>query len=233
MDDILDQELANPKREMAFYRDFIRKEDALAFAQFLDEEGIHYSLELPDTLIDKVIVGEGFVPKAILKLATTDFARVNQLLANQVAEMSITELESHPLNDLTDKELIAILSNQEEWTIEDITIAQLLLTERGIPIDDASVQKLRKDRLSELRKGESAKRSWMLLYAIGMVIGPFTSIIFLIAGVGMSVYYAYGTTVDGDGEKHYIYDQATRQLGRWMLFGGAVLIFLVAYWRFG
>ncbi|MEM1216253.1 MAG: hypothetical protein AAGJ82_11240 [Bacteroidota bacterium] len=230
MDNILDQEIGGHKRDMAFYRDFIRQEDAVAFAQFLDEAGIAYSLEIPETLIDKVIVGEGFVPKAILKIAPDDFERVNALLAEQVTQLSEAEIEAHPLNDLNDKELIAILTSQEEWTVEDVTVAQRLLILRGIPVDDAGVQKLRKERLASLRQGKAGNRWLMLLYALGIIVGPITSIVFLIAGVGMSYYYAYGTTVDADGERHSIYDAATRQLGKVMLYGGAALLVVLTYW---
>ena len=63
-----------------FYRDFMSIDEANVFADFLTDNRIEYSLEGSETIIDTAIVGNGLLPKAIIKIAPEDFKVVNAII---------------------------------------------------------------------------------------------------------------------------------------------------------
>ncbi len=61
---------------------------------------------------------------------------------------------------------------------------------------------------------------------MALIFGIFISLIFVVAGIGMSYYYAYGKSTDADGNRHFIYESKTRFIGTIMLYGGLSIVLL-------
>ncbi len=231
----LDENTNNPPAKLEFYRDFMSIEEAKDFAKLLEENRIKYSLEGAETVIDSAIVGNGLLPKAIIKIAPADFKIINAVLKEEVEALPDEVINAHYLNQLDNEELEDIFYQQEGWTIEDIYTAKKILANRGLVVKKEDIEILREESLSEIRSGKTASSPWIAFYTLGIILGFFINIFFAIAGLGMAYYYAFGKSTDADGNVHYVYDEATRQKGTIMFFGGITFvvmafIFLTYYW---
>jgi len=208
------------------YRSFHSQEEARTFAELLEAHNIPYLLEGSSTVIDKAIVGEGFIPKVFLKILTTDFKKINSIIEENLKDISYTDINDHYLTQLDDEELKEIFERPDEWSIEDVSIAQLILKQRGITIDKDEIQRSRARRLAEIRQGKKGTPAWMVFYSLGIVLGLFVSLILVIAGIGMGYYYAYGKSVDPDGKRYFVFDKSTRNYGTVMFYGGIAFVAL-------
>ena len=212
--------LGKNRQDLESYRSFLNEEEAKDFTSFLEEHGILFSVESSGTLIDSAIVGDGLVPKLVVKIPIDDFKKVKALIAAQIRSLSPEELQSHYLNDLDNDELRVIIEKPDEWTAENIEVAKMLLEQRGVPIEEEELNEIEFQRFQELNQGKRGNRLYMCLYGLGIVAGLFTYVILTFAGVGMALYYAFGKDTDINGHKHFIYDAETRLLGKVMLYGG-------------
>lgn len=238
MDDILDSGLFDKAPELGAsgfqtYRSFHSTEEAKIFAELLVEHEIPYSAETSDTLIDKAIVGTGLIPKVVIKIAAKDFKKVNALLDEQLSAMNEAEIEGHYLNQLEDKELAEILRRPDEWSVEDVRVAQVILKQRDIHFTDEEIKSLRKERLAVIREGKKGSIGWMVFYFIAIISGLFVSPIFTVAGIGMGYYYSYSKSVDPDGYKYFNFEPQTRKYGEWILYGGIGLLIIEIIWLLG
>lgn len=207
-----------------FYRAFLNLEEANAFVSMLDANNIEHSLETSDTVIDKAIIGNGFIPKAILKVKNEDFQKVNGLIAYEIASGEYADYVDHYLNDFETEELKAIYEKPEDWTTEDAGIARIILRERGVEISTEEIKAKKQARLEEIRKGQAGNRASMALYAFGIAFGLILNLFLLIAGIGMAYYYVFGKATDMVGQKYFVYDIRTRKIGKVMLYIGGVIL---------
>lgn len=226
MEDILDQGVFGnfSESEFEFYKSFHSVEKAKDFVALLQSHNLPYKADTARALIDETIVGTGLMPKVVIKLLPNDFKTVNELIKKEIVEADYREFGDHYLNQLDDEELLAIFEKQDEWSVEDIHVAQIILRNRGIKMDDVDVKILREVRLKKIRQGKEGSKVWMAVYFIGILIGLVTFWVFAIAGIGMGYYYGYGKTVDPDGNSYHIFEPQTRKIGKWILYGGSVAL---------
>ena len=219
-----------------FYRDFLNLDEANAFTSMLKANNIEHSLETSDTVIDKAIVGNGFIPKAVLKIKNEDFQKVNGLIAYEIASGEYADYADHYLNDFETEELRAIFEKPEDWTPEDAAIARIILRERGIEISTEEIKAKKQARLEEIRKGQRGNRLGMAFYAFGIAFGLILNLFLLLAGIGMAYYYTFGKATDMVGQKYFVYDEKTRKIGKIILYlGGSILtleLFLLQFVNF-
>lgn len=213
--------------EYQTYRNFHSKDEAMAFAELLEDHSIPYVLEGSSTVIDKAIVGEGFIPKVFLKILTTDFKKINSILEENFKNISYSDIDDHYLTQLDNDELKELFEKPDEWSVEDVSIARVILQQRDIIIDESEIKASRNKRLAEIWKGKKGTSIWMILYSLGIVFGLFFSLIFVVAGIGMGYYYAYGKSIDPDGRKYFAFDNSTRNYGTIMFYGGITFIALI------
>lgn len=223
MDELLDDWTFTEDEEerLRFYKDFLTYDDLRDFAQLLATNNIPYAADMPGTLIDQTIVGTGMLPRFIIKLLPEDFKRANALLAGQLDGILFADVQDHYLNQFNTDELRQILQKPDKWSVEDAQIARIILRERGVEFSDEAIRQMREDGLREIRKGREAKRIWIALYFLSILL-IFVHPIFFLAGAGMGYYYAFGKTVDPDGNKHYVYAERTRDWGKIILLGGTL-----------
>lgn len=215
MENILDEsELGNyNEKDFSFYRGFHNKENAIDYVRLLKSNDIPYRLEGTDTIIDEAIVGTAMFPKIILKLVPDDFKKVNDLIEQEVLS-NFHDIESHQLNEMSDRELLNILKHQDEWSIENVIITKRLLSIRGIPIPDDHVEKWKQERLEVLQKGEKGDIWTMMTLTIPLIVGSVLVHPFIMLGlVGTGWYYWQDKSVDMDGNKYFTYEKNTRTFG--------------------
>jgi len=209
------------KSTFEYYRSFESKENAKAFTEFLTENEVEFLVDSPEVLIDKSIVGTGFLPKITLKIKSQDFEKVNELIAAQVEDTDIAA-EGDYLNELNNEELIDILKNPDEWSIEDGIVAKKILAERGITYSDTEISTFKNDKLQQIRVGKKASPLTLILYFLCILVGFYIGIFFTLAGIGMGYYYGYGTSTDINGKKYFAYDKETQRYGKIILYVGLV-----------
>ena len=227
MPEILDDEkIWDHRGSFEFYRDFHNMEQAEEFAKLLKENGIAYSLEKNQTLLDAAIVGHGLVPPALVKIRTADFPKVNSILEKQALE-NPHFLESHYLRQLDDRELIDMIRNPDQWNVEDVAVARRILSERGISIPKEHVEEFAKKKNEALHAGKRAEPKWMFVSLLCVLAGgAFVSPLFLIGGVGMGWYFWRDKTVDNQGVKFYTFDKTTRLYGKLIFYFGWLSLFI-------
>ena len=234
MENILDEgELGNYKeKDFSFYRGFHNKENAIDYVRLLKSNDIPYRLEGADTLIDEAIVGTAMFPKIILKLVPDDFKTVNDLIEQEVLS-NFHDIESHQLNDLSDRELLDILKHQDEWSIENVIITKRLLSIRGIPIPDNHVEQWKQERLEVLQKGRKGDVWTMLSIMIPLIVGSVIIHPFLMVGlVGTGWYYWQDKSVDMDGNKYFTFEKNTRTFGLIVSIISIVIVIASIWWTF-
>lgn len=214
---------------MEFYRNFYDNAQAVAFGSFLDQHEVAYAIEHPTTLIDSNFVGSSLLPTAIIKINPKDFEKVNQLLLDDIDQLTTAEIDAHHLSNYATEDLERILSEQDEWAIEEIYLAKKILTQRGVTVSEAAIDAAFQEKITKLEEGKSANRFWVVTYFIFATFGQFISIILPIAAIGMGYYYAYGKETDPLGKKHYTYDQKSRDLGKILFFGGLIISAILYY----
>jgi len=228
MDNILDANVFEGsnynKKDFESYKRFHNAEQAKSYATLLADYNIPYLIEGSQTILDEAIVGSPLLPKVILKLRPEDFSRANQVIMSEMVAAEDFSVEDHYLNQLENEELLAIFEKQDEWEVEDIQVAQFILEKRGVPISSEKIQVQREQRLETIRKGKSGNRFFMLLYALSIALGIVIHPLFVIAGIGMGYYYAYGKSVDPDGNRYFTFDAPTRKYGKLVLYGGIVVL---------
>lgn len=215
--------------QFQLYKSFHNVEEAKDFAQLLYDHKIVYTAESSETIIDEAIVGTGLLPKVIIKIAAEDFKKVNTIIEEQLANADYSDVQDHYLNQLDTSELQEIFQKPDEWTIEDVNIAKLILRNRGVSITDQEIRRLREARLNRIRQGKKGNTTMMAFYFLAIALGIFIpfGLVFIIGGIGMGYYYANGKSVDPDGVKYFTFDAETRKFGNVILYGG-LLAFIIA-----
>ena len=211
-----------------FYKSFHHQEEAEAFIDFLKKHRLPYRAETTSTLLDSNIVGTALLPKVIIKLHTDYFRKANQLIEKEIANTDHSHFEDHYLNLLDDQELLDIFEHPDQWSIEDFNIAKIILRNRGINLDETDIIISRELRLAKIRKGKKGNINWMLAYALSAMLGLLLHPLFVLAGVGMGYYYSYGKVVDIDGNSHFVFDEKTRQYGKYILYASIFIIIIEA-----
>lgn len=243
---ILDQDTLNENDNQSFetYKTFASREQADDYIELLKQHNIPYSDETPQLHVSSAITGSAILPKVVLKLRPDDFPDVDALIEQQILESGKVP-EDYYLKELNDNELRAVLEKSDEWSIQDVSMARLILKERGIHISGKEIEDLRENRIREIRQGKKANRSTMLLYFLGIVFGFYffqllggpiggglwisglaMGMIPVVAGIGMGFYYTYDKSTDPNGYKYYTFEPTTRKYGKLMVFWGIPLFLL-------
>lgn len=224
MKDILDHEYTDG--ELEYFREFLNVEEANDLAQLLEKNNILYSLEKPQVLIDKAIVGTTILPKVVLKILPRDFERVNKMLAEIIEQQVIPD--NHYLLEFSDLELFEVIKNPDSWNIEDVTVARKILVSRGFEVTNEQLEELQEQRFEELKAGKEGSLSWMIFYAVCVVLGViFLHPLFMIAGVGMGLYYWRDKRRDPKGAPYFTFDKKTRIAGQIIFYLGMALMIVL------
>lgn len=214
--------------DLEFFRKFYSKEDAIYFGKILEEFEVHFSIEYPQTIIDSTFVGTSLLPAAIIKIRSIDFARTNELLLEKSKQVPDEELNNHILNTYGDVDLRGIITDQQNWTIEEIYFAKRILKIRGLEITEDELYRLDEYNHNSYLEGKSENILWLIINGVCATLGHVLSMILPIAGIGMGYYYSYGKIVDKNGVKHYKYDERTRSIGRIIFYGGIVFFIFMS-----
>jgi hypothetical protein len=198
------------------FKRFIHKEEAEDLVLFFQENGIVCRLKDNTTHFDASFSNNPMLNDFHVEVASKDFLRADELLQAEM-EKSIQEIESdYYLFSFSDDELLEIVRKRDEWSSFDFVLAKHLLSQRGIELNNETIQENFKNRVEELRLEEKAPQ-WMLLggylatfSVMFLVFLPEFAIPFALL-LGVTLRFRYKTLPTG--EKVSFYDASSRKHG--------------------
>jgi hypothetical protein len=220
--------------DFTLFRTFNNRDEIEELIEFIKEKDIKHKIE-PVT-VNLIPFFQSVITDSFgLFVKKDDFDQLEDLITSHIKEY---KLDDHPLNQLSDDELMNILKTQDEWSIEDVLIARRLLKSRKINVTDLQISGFAEERLEILRKQTDGKKltiiSGFLFPVLGIFVAP------LIGFIGMIIYFfSYGIGLNymldykklPNGEKVKVYNSRTRKAGLiiilWALvftIGGLVLL---------
>ncbi len=212
--------------DLEFYRHIEVDAEKELFAQLFNENNIQFEFSSAETIIDEAIVGSPLFSKYTLKILPKDFQKANNLIRNLNQEINLEDYDH--FNVFENHELKEIVLNLHEWSIESIGAAQKILEKRGVEFSNEKILDEVASREEIIKKGKRVSSGKQLFYFLAIAIGCYFSVIFIIAGIGMGYYYAFGRAVDSQGRSFYIFDNDSRNMGKFILFGGTAILILQA-----
>ena len=154
-----------------------------------------------------------------LNLRLGDFDKVYQLQRAEAEQQLIYKAADYYLRGLTDKELMDILEEPEDWNVVDVVGAQKLLAERGVIVSEEDMELMRLRHLIELSRPSKASFETLLgAYAFAIVGGIF--------GIFWGLHLMRDKRVLPNGRKVITFDAATRAHGQRVLNLSIIMIIL-------
>ncbi|HAM97038.1 MAG TPA: hypothetical protein DCQ26_00350 [Marinilabiliales bacterium] len=207
--------------ELVTYSKCKTTEEAGELIELLKQHAINYLLEpIPEPPLVTYTGKDDKADILAIKIKPADFEKVDQLL-NQAATENIEKLDSdYYLFEFTDAELFEILERFDEWSREDVLLAQKLLNARGTPVTDEKVQELKNKRIARLRQPEKGRTGWLVFGFICTLLGG-------LLGIFIGYHHYQFKKIIPTGEKVYAYDTKTRKTGKQVFYAG--ILGLVAW----
>lgn len=200
------------------YRKYYDLQVIRSIAGLLAENGIPYEIEDNSPTFNPNFAFDALAQEYRIKLRAEDFERADEVLKD-TAKDRLEELpENYYLYDFKEEELMDILVKPDEWGKLDYMLAQKILNERGIEVNDKFLALLRRQRIQELSKPEHISNTWIIAAYIFAVLG---GLIGILMGTGIALHQK--TLPNGD--RVYAYSPESRRHGWNIIFIG--LLFLV------
>lgn len=200
------------EKEYVLFRVFRDEEDLKFFTDVLDDREIDYRVENPQLANDNIITntqGAQLAENAMqynymLMIAADDMERAQLELRSHIVEYfkNAGSEENNLLNDFSDEELLDVVKKPDEWSEEDIAMAQALLEKRGKHLSDEVIEAYRQKRLEEVRKPQFGGYVTIIIGYIFAFLGGLIGIFLAASLLGKKRIF--------NGEKVNAYDKTTR-----------------------
>lgn len=181
------------------YSKFHTASDAEWLITLLNEEGIPYHFEHQANQLDDLIIGNGLDPMFLIKIQSSDFTRVNELIEKTTP---IEESENYYLYQLSDKELVDVVNDPVNWNAYDQGLAKQILNKRKVGFTEPTA-KFSSNYISE----EIPTATLILGYLLS------TTIIGVLFGLSI----LQNKKILPDGTKVFTYDEDSRKHGKFMM----------------
>jgi hypothetical protein len=194
-------------------------ETAQDFAEVLKQRDIPYLIEEDALVFDPSYANNQFNKDYRLKLRQEDFVRANQVLEAYYQTKLEQVNPDYYLFEFTDEELQEILAKPDEWGHFDYLLAQKLLKERGRDINSEKTEQLKSERIKELAKTKSVKRSSVILnYIVCFFFCPI--------GIFIGWNWAFSKKTLPDGQRVPVYSPYGQKHGLRIFVMGLILLIL-------
>ncbi|WP_158995576.1 hypothetical protein [Mucilaginibacter sp. L196] len=190
-------------------------------ADILQRHNITYTIEEESlTFNPTFVLNNELANEYAVKIKSEDFEQVNQLLVEEETT-NIDEVEAdYYLFKFTNDELIDLITKADEWSAFDYLLAQKILTERGITINDKYLAELKEKRIEELKEPETPQTIWIVVGYMAAFLGG-------ILGIFIGWHLLSSKKTLPNGEKVYDYNDHDRKHGR-NIFYLSIIIFAIA-----
>jgi hypothetical protein len=183
----------------------------------LDKHDIPYLVEEESFSIEATMVLNNPLTKELaVKLKSSDFDKVNQLLQNE-AQVEIEEVDKdYYLFSFSDMELLDLISKADEWSPFDFMLARKILAQKGNVLSNEEVKYLKDERINELKKPEGSQKLWVIIGYICALIGGILGIF-----IGWHLLNHKKTLPNGD--RVYNYSETDRKHGRVIFYISSIM----------
>ncbi len=211
---------------MITFKNFNSIQDAAPLLDLLEANEIEYQIEDISPSIDVAFAGTSPTDNNVaIKIYSTDFTRVEQIL-EKAAKADVEGIdESYYLYEFDDNELIDIIENFNEWSSTDFILAQKILKDRGKGFSEDDIKKLKNRKIEELSKPEKGSRGWLIFGYISAIFGGVFGVL-----IGYH-HYKFKKRIP-NGERVYAYDFKTRRTGFRIFIIGIISMFFWIIIRF-
>lgn len=123
------------------FKRFTDIESAVEITAILDDKEIAY--ELDDKSVGFSLVSSDINPyenQIILKIKETDFNKVDVLINDNAKKETINVDEDHYLYSFSDKDIIDIIANQDNWTRLEVNLALQIAKKRNLDLSADSIK---------------------------------------------------------------------------------------------
>lgn len=203
------------KPQFITYKTFPSKESARDLMELLDHNKIEFIIENNSVLFDPSFTNNPFNKEFRLQILDADFEKVDELL-NSIAEKDIESIEEdYYLFRFSNEELMEILYQRDQWGEWDYALAQKILKDRDIEVNQQQLYELKRKRLQELSQPEGEQKVWVIAGYIFAILGGAIGML-----IGWHLYYY--KKVLPDGNTVYGYSQNDRKHGLRILIIGVI-----------
>ena len=211
--------------EYITFQRFNDQNSASELGDFFKEKNLEYLLENNSLSFDPTFANNGFGKEFCIKLKKSDFEKGKAFL-NEKEEQEIVEIDKdYYLLSFTDKELFELIAASDEWSQFDVSLAKKLLQDRGKEITPDALEKIKKDRISELSKPEEGQTTYIIIGYITAVLGGFLGIF-----IGWHLLTFKKTLPNGN--RVYTYSDNDRKQGNRILIIGGIFLVIWLLYRF-
>jgi len=210
--------------ELLVYKRFYEKEAANELTEILVDNGVEFDLTEDKENLDSLYGDKQFSKQYFVKINGDDFKKVDSILLSLGEKELETVDKDHYLYGFTDEELFEIVSKPDEWNAFDFQLSKRILKERGIEINQVTIDLLKK-QLNDLTKPEEGQRNW--IYA-GYMFALLGGLLGIFIGWHLST---YKKTLP-NGQQVYGYKQEDRKQGRRIWILGTIMFIIWLTIRF-
>ncbi|HEY9046354.1 MAG TPA: hypothetical protein VIN08_10680 [Ohtaekwangia sp.] len=210
--------------EFVTYRKFYQEDQAKALADILQENSIEYMIAEDRESLDSLYGDKQFSRQFYVKIQQKDFGHADKVLATLSREQINSVDKDHYLFNFTNEELFEILAKPDEWNEFDYQLAQEILKQRKVEINEDVIQLLKKQRVQELAKPEDQGKTW--IYA-GYIFAFLGGLLGIFIGWHLS---SFRKTLP-NGERIYAFGKEDRAHGWRILLIGIVMFLVSLYIR--
>jgi hypothetical protein len=211
--------------EYVAFRTFNSIEEAEPILQIFKDTGIDYEVASTKNNLNSSFGGMRNAFEVQVLIKPSGFTNAEKVLEEAATQVPLIIDKDNYLLGFSTEELMEIVEKQDEWSPDDYMRAQQILRDRGHSVDTTRLNKMKEQRLEELRQPEAVSPLWVTIGYITAILGGFLGIF-----MGWALSNAKKTLPNG--ERVYSYDEASRRTGRNMMFMGILffIINLIGFW---
>jgi hypothetical protein len=169
--------------ELLVFQTFPVKEQARRVAALLESNGLPVAVEELQGPLDTNFIGQQFSNPFLLKIPGEQFINARKLLMEHTV-INLSEIdEDYMLLQFSDRELLDVMASPDDWGVYNYKLAEALLKQRGVPIQEQQLEHMEGIRMAEMKKPVHASWVWIgfgylsALLTTGIGISDFQMII--------------------------------------------------------
>lgn len=206
------------------YQTFQNKEDFEYFTHILKTQKVSFEFEdYPINFIaDKA--NNNFNHEWVIKLKKKDFEVANQI-QTEIANESIKVVDpNYYLFEFTIDELKKVIQEKDAWSSFDVSLANKLLSEKGIVLSEQELTQMQTERINELSRPDEKTSLWVILGYISAIFGG-------LFGVFIGVHLMNHKRTLPNGDTIFDYSEKDRKHGKTILIISSIVIGIVTVLR--
>ena len=158
--------------EFKEYLRFTDVEKATEYTSVLDKHNIPFELDDASMRFSLVSTNDPWESQFILKIKDEDIEKVEKVFESEIAK-EVKELPpDHYLYTFTDKDILDIIANQNDWTKAEVKLALEIAKQRNIELSAVSIKSAKKVKEETLRLRSTIKStaSWFWVIAAFSIV---------------------------------------------------------------